>query len=752
MKKRLLFVSFVFMFSLLMVSAFSLSDLFSNGITGNVVRDIDDLSEVAIFGKASVTNGWAYVSFSNGGFSDAPVVIAKPVSYMDGDGGSFDPAHVRIKDVTSTGFRMKIEEWNYSNGHHTIEKISYLAIEEGVYNLNGKQIVAGLIDPPTGYDQTDGTYTSNGGYVTFGSDGFGYYSLELGLDSFDSGDVVVLLTQSQTNVSTTPIVTRNKDVTNRHFRVLIQEEEEALADDEYPVFVGYSSDTSSSGNRPFDPGHASEETCYGGDVGWENRAAHYLCRDSESGDCRDVTNARNYCSGTGCHDTDSGWSERTVTCHSSYVRVNGVKETVGFVMAEEGFYDFGSTFLEVKKSSGHNDADKQIDFGSSFTDAVTSASLTANSILFLADMQTSNDMNTSQIRYKDLDTNSVEIFIEEEKSFDDEVSHANEEVGYFVFGTGVVVADTGTGVCSGEKDYFVVGVTGNGTTGFEYLNDTCSDEDTLTEYYCDVDNVVSEDFACNCMDDAEGNGYCEVSGVGDGRVCEAINIYSIKFGPAGADSYFVVNLSSDSDPIGVTVDLHSEVSDIISVDIWTKLNSGTGLVLKLLETPVKSRAENEISDVAGDLSYYCGIDLIWDQMSPTLRNLDCIEARDNCGRENFRDNYPDITDPYSNTGTDDQDISACLIGEGCSDFDDSSLYPDPFVEIDKRLCLENYECQSNSCVDDYCVSITEELKTQRGFLIRIWCVVATLPTYLGGDREDTGGQFGACLANPFGGG
>ncbi len=331
-------------------------------------------------------------------------------------------------------------------------------------------------------------------------------------------------------------------------------------------------------------------------------------------------------------------------------------------------------------------------------------------------------------------------------------------------GNGGYCASLIPSICSGENDYFVAGMTGNGTTNFEYLNDTCLDDDTLKEYYCSGDNVVSEDFDCNCKDDSNGNGYCELSGAGDGRVCEAIDIHTVVTRNAGG---VVTNIEvfipdpADSS-INLLVTAYGEVQDIIGVDLWDKLDSETGLAFKLLETLVKSRTENEIPGVAGDVPYYCGLDLLWHQMSPTLRNLNCIEARDNCDRDTFRANNPDSDNPYSKddagiTRTEADAISACLVGEGCPNFVDSSLYPDPFVEIDKSKCLEDYECQSNSCFDDYCISVSEELKTQRGFLLNIWCVIANLPSYLSAEKDGDGvsmdPNYLGCLnnPNPFGG-
>ena len=51
---------------------------------------------------------------------------------------------------------------------------------------------------------------------------------------------------------------------------------------------------------------------------------------------------------------------------------------------------------------------------------------------FFAAMQTTDGGDTSGVRYKNLNDNTVDVFIEEETSRDDETAHTTEVIGYLV--------------------------------------------------------------------------------------------------------------------------------------------------------------------------------------------------------------------------------------------------------------------------------------------------------------------------------
>ena len=80
---------------------------------------------------------WTQVTF-NQPFAAPPIVVVGPPT-SNGN----QPAVVRAKDVTATGFKVQIREWNYLDGSHSEEYVSYLAVVPGIQNWGGLQVAAG---------------------------------------------------------------------------------------------------------------------------------------------------------------------------------------------------------------------------------------------------------------------------------------------------------------------------------------------------------------------------------------------------------------------------------------------------------------------------------------------------------------------------------------------------------------------------------------------------------------------------------
>ncbi len=94
-------------------------------------------------GEVSVDHNWKWVEF-NDTFID-PVVVAKPLSCNENE-----PAVVRIGNVDSRGFDIRIQEWDYLDGTHTTENVSYIVMERGSYILeDGTKVEAGRFDTDT---------------------------------------------------------------------------------------------------------------------------------------------------------------------------------------------------------------------------------------------------------------------------------------------------------------------------------------------------------------------------------------------------------------------------------------------------------------------------------------------------------------------------------------------------------------------------------------------------------------------------
>lgn len=88
-------------------------------------------------GKISVNSNWTRVNLEEL-FID-PVIVATPLTYND-----IDPAGIRIKNIDPTGFDIQIQEWDYLDGSHPDETVSYLAMESGHFTLDdGTKIEAG---------------------------------------------------------------------------------------------------------------------------------------------------------------------------------------------------------------------------------------------------------------------------------------------------------------------------------------------------------------------------------------------------------------------------------------------------------------------------------------------------------------------------------------------------------------------------------------------------------------------------------
>jgi len=91
-------------------------------------------------GDIDVDGSWRHIDLQQR-FSN-PVVVAKVVTAYDAA-----PAVVRIKQVDSTGFSIRLQEWDYLREPHAIETVSYMVVERGTHQLpNGTWLEAGQFD------------------------------------------------------------------------------------------------------------------------------------------------------------------------------------------------------------------------------------------------------------------------------------------------------------------------------------------------------------------------------------------------------------------------------------------------------------------------------------------------------------------------------------------------------------------------------------------------------------------------------
>lgn len=154
-------------------------------------------------GSVSVTHAWTSVTFTQQ-FTD-PIVVAGPPSY-----NGTHAIVVRIRNVTSTGFDLRVEEWPYLDGSHTNETVYWLAVERGRWTLpEGTEVEAGSLSlsaPPIQGDETLPTFSP----VSFSS-------------AF--GSVPVVFTAVATTNEAEAVTSRNRNVTTSGFETGLQEQE-----------------------------------------------------------------------------------------------------------------------------------------------------------------------------------------------------------------------------------------------------------------------------------------------------------------------------------------------------------------------------------------------------------------------------------------------------------------------------------------------------------------------------------------------
>ena len=127
-------------------------------------------------------------------FRRAPVVAVGAPSAS----GS-DPAVARVRNVTRTGFQLRLDEWDRIDGDHGFERLSYLAAEPGRHRLGGVTLEAGAVtaaDTPRRVDYRR----------RFGS-------------------VPVVMAQVASGRSSQPVITRTRASFRGGFRVRMQERE-----------------------------------------------------------------------------------------------------------------------------------------------------------------------------------------------------------------------------------------------------------------------------------------------------------------------------------------------------------------------------------------------------------------------------------------------------------------------------------------------------------------------------------------------
>ncbi|MXX72099.1 MAG: hypothetical protein F4205_07660 [Gemmatimonadetes bacterium] len=168
------------------------------GLIRNVSgRVIGELGSIRL--GQMVRDQWERFEFK--GYHDRPILVATINTYN----GSH-PAHMRLRNVSQGAFNAAIEEWAYLDGSHWTEDVGYLVVTQGLHRL------------------VDGTLVE-AGQRPLGND---WHPVKL-RHSFEEAPVV--LSQVMSVNGTTPLVTRQRNITEKRFEVRLQAEEAASAQD-----------------------------------------------------------------------------------------------------------------------------------------------------------------------------------------------------------------------------------------------------------------------------------------------------------------------------------------------------------------------------------------------------------------------------------------------------------------------------------------------------------------------------------------
>lgn len=169
------------------VSYFGIEPGFINNTAGATVGEAGEIS-------AYQRNGSQWHKVMLNGTYTNPVVVMQIVTYH-----GRQPAHIRLRNINNTSFEFQIEEWDYLDQRHMIEKISYVVLAQGTHQLaSGLRVEVGTknVDDDWGHVSYSNAYTIPPATIS----------------------------QCQTNNEGGAVITRQQNVTTGGFDVKLQEE------------------------------------------------------------------------------------------------------------------------------------------------------------------------------------------------------------------------------------------------------------------------------------------------------------------------------------------------------------------------------------------------------------------------------------------------------------------------------------------------------------------------------------------------
>ncbi len=361
-------------------------------------------------GTINIDSSWHRVNFKN--IYGDPIVVAVSLSK-----NYSDPATIRIRKIDSTGFEIRIHEWNYLDGDHASETVCYIVMERGSYVLS------------------DGTKLEAGRFYTYKTSNFDNILFKQPFNH-----VPVVLTSVCSWYGGDTVTTRLKNITRTGFEVTMEEQE---------------------ANEQI---HTLEKVCY---IAWEPS--------------------------------------------------QGVIDDLSFEVA--------------KTNNEITDANYNITFAHTFT----------NTPAFLAQMQTTDEQDPSNIRWENITSNGITIHVSEEQSVDAEVSHSSEIVGYIaILSTDDTSGDVDKDGLTSDQE---VDVYNTNPANSDTDNDGINDGDEVEYWGEDWNQDVDNDGIVNLLDpDSDNDGYLDGVEISYGYDPADPNSHlkhpPIEFGTINIDNYW----------------------------------------------------------------------------------------------------------------------------------------------------------------------------------------------------------------------
>ncbi|GGK83451.1 pilus assembly protein [Amphritea balenae] len=185
----------------------SISVSAGNAVTATPLGNNMEIGQVTM--DWSNGDNWKSISYQNT-YDDPPIVVALSVSYNGGD-----PTVSRVKDVTTSGFKIRLQEYDYKDGNHTTENIVYLVAEEGNHTLTLSD--SSTINVYAGERETKQTLNDGDAYETVSLSGFsGTPVVFTGISSDGSNRAVHVRTKNISAGSFDTILQNEEDYTNNH--------------------------------------------------------------------------------------------------------------------------------------------------------------------------------------------------------------------------------------------------------------------------------------------------------------------------------------------------------------------------------------------------------------------------------------------------------------------------------------------------------------------------------------------------------